>query len=150
MNVRNNPRFAIGEELKKSNPFSDGIAFVLDAYNRSDYPDLNKMELHVIGGIVSKHPELKKYTNHYDVEITAFTQCWSSTAGGFSEPGMFAGQAITTTLTTVMKVTLADTVFYGVFFGNQPAYLVDNANALFLKDLKNKQLKSKYEAGKVY
>ena len=81
-----------------------------------------------------------------------FPQTWPDTAGGFSEPGMVAGQAFTTQFTTVMRVYVHDTKeeYYGVFFGNRPAYIVSNANEFFFEDLRNQQLKSKHEAEKVY
>ena len=53
-------------------------------------------------------------------------------------------------ITTVMKVRLNDSIIYGVFFGKKPAYMVENADELFLKDLEDQTIKSKYEALKVY
>ena len=40
--------------------------------------------------------------------------------------------------------------FYGVFFGDEPAYIVHDPTDMFYEDLKNRNMKSKYEAEKVY
>lgn len=40
--------------------------------------------------------------------------------------------------------------YYGVFFDNKPAYLIDHAPEVFFKDLKEQRLRSKYEAKLVY
>ena len=118
------------------------------------YPDLEYLEAMLLGNLRNLHPEAFK-TNFWQPQVELvdmFPQTWPDTAGGFSEPGMVAGQAFTTEITTVMKVYVHDTKkeYYGVFFGNKPAYIVDLANEIFFEDLKNRQIKSKYEAGKVY
>lgn len=81
-----------------------------------------------------------------------FPQSWPNTGGGFAEPIMMYGQAFTTEITTVMKLRTYDTdeVYYAVFFGNKPAYIVNDADERFLTDLKNRDIKSKYEAQKAY
>ncbi len=63
---------------------------------------------------------------------------------------------MTTEYTIVMKLTiwtgnLQDTVdndFYGVFFNGELAYIVTNPKEQFFTDLKNHDMKSKYEASK--
>lgn len=118
------------------------------------YPDLEYFETILLGNLHNLHPEAFK-TSFWKPQVELvdmFPQTWSDTAGGFSEPGMVTGQAFTTEITTVMKVYVHDTKeeYYGVFFGNRPAYIVDHANEMFFEDLKNHRIKSKYEAGKVY
>lgn len=118
------------------------------------YPDLEYLEAILFGNLRNLHPEAFK-TSFWQPQaelIDMFPQTWPDTAGGFSGPGMVAGQAFTTQFTTVMRVYVHDTQeeYYGVFFDNKPAYIVDNANETFFKDLRNRQLKSKYEAEKVY
>ena len=118
------------------------------------YPDLEYFEAILLGNLHDLHPEAFK-TSFWrpQAELVAmFPQTWSNTAGGFSRPGIMAGQAFTTEITTVMKVYAHDTKeeYYGIFFDNKPAYIVDNANDTFFKDLKEQQLKSKYEAEMVY
>lgn len=118
------------------------------------YPDLEYFESLFLGNLRHQHPEA--FSNSFwqlQLELVdMFPQTWPDTACGFSEPGMVVGHAFTTEITTVMKVYVHDTKeeYYGVFFGNRPAYIVDNANDIFFTDLKNRILKSKYDAKKVY
>ena len=92
-----------------------------------------------------KYPRFKMWT---------FSQTWGSTATGFDRSGMLSGQAFTDEYTTVVEaigyyksstsvnVTVADTKFYFVFFGNKFAYMIVNPNEEFFKDLKNMDMKS--------
>ncbi len=118
------------------------------------YPDLEYLEAILLGNLRNLHPEAfqKSFWRLQAELVDMFSQTWPNTAGGFSGPGMMAGQAFTTEITTVMKIHVYDTKeeYYGVFFGNKPAYIVDHANETFFEDLKNRQMKSKYEAKKVY
>ena len=118
------------------------------------YPDLEYFERIMLENVLERHPKaFKKGICPPQVELVAmFPQTWGDTAGGFSEPGMVAGQAFTTQITTVMKAHIFDTEedYYGVFFDNRPAYLIDHAPEVFFKDLKEQRLRSKYEAKKVY
>ncbi len=120
----------------------------------SKYPDLEYLETMLLGNLRNFHPEAfqKSFWQPQAELVNMFPQTWPDTAGGFSEPGMVAGQAFTTEITTVMKVYVHDTEeeYYGVFFGSKPAYIVDNANEAFFEDLRNQQLKSKYEAERAY
>lgn len=118
------------------------------------YPDLEYFEALLLGNLRNLHPEAfqKSFWQPQAELVDMFPQTWPDTAGGFSEPGMVAGQAFTTQITTIMRVYVHDTEeeYYGVFFGSKPAYIVDHANETFFEDLKNRRIKSKYEAGKVY
>lgn len=118
------------------------------------YPDLEYLETMLLGNLRNLHPEAFT-TSFWQPQaelVDMFPQVWPNTAGGFSEPGMVSGQAFTTEITTVMKVYVHDTEeeYYGVFFDDKPAYIVDNANETFFEDLKNRNLKSRYDAQKVY
>jgi len=88
---------------------------------------------------------MQKAQNKYIMEYYAFLQTWSSTALGFDCP--FAGSAITTAMTTVIKTQ--DERWY-VFFGDEIAYCLENPTEQFFEDLKNFNLKSCTEAVKVY
>lgn len=118
------------------------------------YPDLEYFERILLGDILKRRPEaFKKGIIPPQVELVAmFPQAWPNTAGGFSRPGIIAGQAFITQITTVMEVHISDTGedCYGVFFDNAPAYFVDHAPEVFFKDLRAQSLKSVYEAKKAY
>ena len=127
-----------------------GLMPVID----SKYPDLEYFEALLLGNLRNLHPDAFE-TSFWRPQaelVDMFPQTWPNTAGGFSEPGIVAGQAFTTEITAVMKVYVHDAQeeYYGVFFGNKPAYLVDNVNNTFLKDLKDHNLKSKCDAQEVY
>lgn len=122
------------------------------------YPDLKYLEAILLGNLYKLHPEAFK-TNLWQSQgqpqvelVSMFPQTWPDTAGGFSRPGTVAGQAFITQITTVMEAHTFDTGedFYGVFFDNAPAYLIDHAPEAFFKDLKAQCLKSVYEAKKAY
>ncbi|MCR5206294.1 MAG: hypothetical protein K6E47_14795 [Lachnospiraceae bacterium] len=122
----------------------------------SKYPDFNLFENILLANILKNHPEFEKKIYMREVSVNMFPQTWGSTAGGFSEPGMFAGQMITTEYTTVMEMTvfigkkMVPHKFFGVFFGKKPAYLVTDPTDTFFEDLKNKRMKSKYESRQCY
>lgn len=116
-----------------------------------EYPDLEYLQNIFLANIYHNFP--KEYsTYHTDILLDSmFPQTWANTAGGFSAPGVVSGQAFTTQITTVFHyISPTDKEFYGVFFNNTPAYIVDNPNETFIKDLKNKNMKSKYEAEQIY
>lgn len=126
---------------------------------RAKYPNLEYLEKQFLGNIIKEHPEFIGRIQHYDVTAEMFAQNWPSTAGGFCEPGMLAGQMITTEYTTVMTAqifyldedkTQHEYIMYAVFFGNKGAYMVNDPPEVFFEDLKMRQMKSRYEAGKVY
>lgn len=125
---------------------------------RTDYfhPDLEQFEKIMYGNIANTHPELLGNVVGKKVTIHMFPQTWASTAGGFEAPGMVAGAAMTTDETTVMIVTvyyrngqkIDEKPFYGVFFGNDPAYMVEDPKKEFFDDLSRRDMKSKYIAEK--
>ena len=82
----------------------------------------------------------------YDFEAYVFPQVWPSTAGGFSEPGTFAGQAMTKEYTTVMFCG----TFAMVAFGDVPAYMVNKPTKEFILDFNARNMKSKYESEAAY
>ncbi len=120
------------------------------------YPDLEYLEAVLMGNIMHNHPEARGNVYMRDTSVDMFPQTWPNTAGGFDEPGKMSGQAFTTEYTTVIKISLFlgtemnNRVFYGIFFGNKPAYLIENPPEIFFEDLKSRQMKTKYEAEKVY
>ena len=117
------------------------------------YPDIEYLERVFRAALRKEHPEIFEISAVSNIELeAAFSQIWPNTACGFSEPGMVSGQAFTTEITTVLKVETYPNceTYYGVFFGNKPAYMVEQANDVFLEDLKNHNFKSVYEAKKVY
>lgn len=118
------------------------------------YPDLEYMEAVLLGNIQKLHPSAfqKSFWAPQAELVAMFPQTWPNTACGFSEPGMIAGAAFTTEITTVFRVYVHDEKeeYYGVFFGNRPAYIIEHANDTFLTDLKNHRLKSRYDAKEIY
>lgn len=121
---------------------------------KGKYPDLEYFEALFLGNIRRDHPEMFKNSFWMPtVELVdMFPQSWPNTGGGFAEPNMMYGQAFVTEITTVMKLRTYDTdeVYYAVFFGNKPAYIVSDADEKFLTDLKNHEIKSKYDAQEAY
>lgn len=75
--------------------------------------------------------------------VHVFPQTWGSTALGFEGIGC---SAMTTAYTTVIQVD--NTELYGVFFGEEFAYLVDNPLPVFFEDLKNRNMAPVYESNK--
>ena len=121
---------------------------------KGKYPDLEYMEAVLLGIMQKLYPDAfqKNFWAPQTELVAMFPQTWSNTAGGFSEPGMVAGDAFTTEITTVFKVYVHDVKeeYYGVFFGNRPAYIVEHANDTFFADLKAHRLKSRYDAKESY
>lgn len=121
---------------------------------KDKYPDLEYFEALLLGNLHHLHPEV--FTESFwqpQVELFAmFPQTWPNTAGGFSEPGMMSGQAFTTQIVTIMRVFAHDMEkeYYGVFFDNEPAYIVDNANDMFYSDIRERRIKSVHDAREMY
>lgn len=118
------------------------------------YPDLNRMEMIVLLNLKELYPDkFESIETMPRVRLyAAFPQNWPNTAGGFSEPGMMTGQSFTTQITSVFVADFPDNgeKEYFVFFDEKPAYRVYQASDVFLEDLKNLKLKSRYEARSVY
>ena len=119
------------------------------------YPDIPFLEKILAGNVFAANPKLRDELIYVGYEAEMFQQVWSSTAGGFEKPGMIAGCAMTTQYTTVLTMTLTtkrmqSVKFYGVFFDNEPAYIVKNATDVFFEDLKKHRMKSQYEAKRFY
>jgi len=71
---------------------------------------------------------ISRRPNAYDIEVYSFPQSWGSTALGFGGVG---GQAITTAQTTVVISSPGA----AVYFGRRLAYVIQNVNVRFGKDL---------------
>ncbi len=148
----------------------DGKIVIIDEHNniteidskkliikRTDkYPDIEYLEKVIVSNIFNKYGYILDDLRMYSVDVEMFNQTWGSTACGWEEPGMIAGQAFTSEYTTVIKVDISlkkssnSMVFYGVCFGNKVAYLVNNANERFLDDLAKHRIASISEAHKIY
>ena len=152
---------------------SEGQLLLIDDCGKCAYVDTKKYK---VGPFIEQYyPNLEFLENVFvasvknkfgtDIDIAGvelvamFPQTWPNTAGGFSEPGMAAGDAMTTEYTTVMNARIYQKERKGkdpyeevfvVFFGDRPAYLVENANSIFYNDLNARRMKSLYEAMKVY
>ena len=83
-----------------------------------------------------------------DFDVHVFPQIWPNTGGGFATPGYCYGQSFIKQYTTVFISTTQNVAM--VFFGNRPAYIIQNPNQKFVDDFNRKQMKSKYEALKHY
>lgn len=92
---------------------------------------------------------LKGKIDHLDFEVICFKQTWGNTSCGFDEPiGGFSGQAMTDEYTTVVIEHRTDT--YVIFFGEKPAYKVNDPNEKFFKDLTARSLASVSHAKTLY
>ena len=87
-----------------------------------------------------------------EFDIITFPQIWGSTCGGnditASDEPVIAGRAMTKEYTTVVHELNSDLFF--IFFGNNPCYLVENANEKFLSDLKDRTIAAHSVAKKRY
>lgn len=94
----------------------------------------------------------KKFSLNPDLVAEVFLQTWGSTCLGFDEDdegnAMWGGQALTDAYTTVFRERITDT--YYVFFDSRICYKVNNPPEVFIKDLKDRKLKSLSEAKKYY
>ena len=86
----------------------------------------------------------KKYK---DLNLTAdvFIQTWASTALGF---GGIGGQALCEAYTTVFGDVIKNV--YVIFFGEKPAYIVENPTEKFFTDLKRRKMASVNESKNIY
>lgn len=91
-------------------------------------------------------PKHEHFSPRPDFSVIVFPQTWGSTALGFD--GNFGGQTITRAYTTVIHESLTGT--YMVFFGDRPAYKVQDATDQFFTDLSERNLKSTSQAAMCY
>lgn len=111
------------------------------------FPNLELIEYKAALNFKKAHPFLTP-----DFNFITFPQTWGSTCGGnditaSGEP-ITAGCAITKEYTTVVHELTYDT--YYVFFGNNPCYMVENANDEFIRDLNDRNIASHSVAKELY
>lgn len=119
----------------------------------NEYPDLEYIEADFVSNVynirLGQHKDI--FTNNNVKFVEMFPQTWETTAGGFEEPNKLAVKKKTTTYTSVFRYTdKDDNEYYGVYFGNEFAYIIENVNEEFYKDLSGHCLKSVYDAGLFY
>ena len=113
-------------------------------YKRESLPDLKAIYDKVLSAIPLK--------TVYRISMETFMQTWPDTAGGFSEPGMMSGQAMTEGYVTIVTVDLykdiakKDKTMYITFFGNEGAYVTTDPKPAFFEDIKNHHMQDKYDA----
>ena len=159
-----NVRDLTEDELQQFFIGQDGMLVVLDKtgqaktcdrnviVQRTDgiCPDIEFMKNDFVAQVKRLRPELFRESVGYEVVFETFSQVWASTAGGFEEPGMMAGSAMTRQYTTIftlqflMPPTVDEKVVYGVYFGDRPAYLVEDPTDEFFADWKNHSMFSQY------
>lgn len=92
---------------------------------------------------------LKGKIDYLDFEVMCFKQTWGNTSCGFDEPvGSLSGQAMTDEYTTVVIEHKTDT--YVIFFGERPAYKVNDPSDKFVEDLNSRELASVSRAKTLY
>ena len=121
------------------------------------YPNLDLIEYKFKQKIYTLFPDILIGDYYHVVKANVFPQTWGSTALGF--PGC-GGSAMTTAYTTVMNArflprlssaTNGEPEFWGVYFGNKYAYMIDGEPTNeFFADLKNHNMASVQEAGKYH
>ena len=128
---------------------------------KANYPNLELMEYQSFIAIKDNEELRKKFQDakvkqgkftRLDFVAEAFIQMWGSTNTAFDicpdgSPAI-GGCAMTEAYTVVMHERTTDVYF--VFVDNKLCYYVENANQVFLTDLKEHNIKSLFEAKKVY
>lgn len=124
------------------------------------YPNLELIEYKCKEAALTLHKDTLKDACYLICKVDVFQQTWANTATGFDIDCCFSGQAFTKEYTTVVEVKwhkkngkqyeAVEDVIYGVYFGNNIAYMFINPNDNFFEDLKNRDMKSQREAGKRY
>ena len=122
-----------------------------------EYPNLDLIEYKFRQRIHTLFPDIIMGDYYYPVvKANVFPQTWGSTALGF--PGC-GGSAMTTAYTTVMNArflpklssaTNGEREFWGVYFGNEYAYMIEEPTEEFFEDLKNHNRASVMEAGRYH
>ena len=121
-----------------------------------EYPNFELIEFKCVETAYKCHKEILKNARFLKTRMDSFLQTWGSTALGFDAEGCCAGQAFTDAYTTVVElswcVNFDDSKdrIYGVFFGNEIAYMFINPNEQFFEDLKNRNMRSQKDAMKEY
>lgn len=127
------------------------------------YPNLELIQYKFIQYASKEYGNIFYNMHGHKFIVDVFMQTWSSTATGFNLDGCICGQAFTDEYTTVIKVRPMvieleakndfkdkENTIYGVFFGNDLAYLLLNPNEKFYDDLRNRNILSQKEAIKSY
>lgn len=119
---------------------------------RKGYPNLELIEYKCKTNAYDLHDEILKDSVYNTFKIDTFMQTWANTSTGFDMEGYCSGQAFTEEYTTVCemswnnrinnKLIVSKDKIYGVFFGNNLAYMLINPNDVFFYDLKNRNMKS--------
>lgn len=127
------------------------------------YPNLELIEYKFKQFVFSEGADILKNACFLKFRADTFMQTWADTATGFNLKRGFAGQAFTDEYTTVMEMRWcvyeeddkrkwhdSKDVIYGVFFGNELAYLFINPKEQFFEDLKNRRMLAQREAMETY
>lgn len=102
-------------------------------------------------------PRELKNAQYPSFKLDAFLQTWPNTATGFDSENVVSGQAFTDEYTTVVEMHWhyldvnkqwidSNDCIYGVFFGDEIAYIIINPSDEFFEDLKNRQMESQRRA----
>lgn len=122
------------------------------------FPTLDTMYDVMCDNILEHFPEYQNASLSVDNvnQTDMFSQTWDDTKGGFSKPGESGDKVKTKDCITIFTATVDEgdginsNIFYGVFFGNKPAYLVYQPSGQFFADLKNRHLRTVYKAQQLY
>lgn len=128
------------------------------------YPNLELIEYKFKEFIASQEIDILKNSCFLKFRTDTFMQTWADTSTGFNIKSGFAGQAFTDEYTTVIEMKWCtfesddrkkwhsneDDSIYGVFFGNELAYVFLNPNERFFEDLKNRRMLAQREAMETY
>lgn len=131
---------------------------------KTNYPNLELLEYKTMLLIEQDEKVKEKLQNYWkdkpfktkklnpDLVVEVFLQTWSDTCLGFDVDdegnAMWGGQAFTDAYTTVFKERYTDT--YYVFFDSRICYKVEDANEVFLEDLRHHHLKPLSDAKRYY
>lgn len=128
---------------------------------KANYPNLELMEYQSFIVIKNSEELLKKFEDakakqgrftRVDFTAEVFIQMWGNTNTAFDVcpdgSPTIGGCAMTEAYTVVMHERTTDVYF--VFVDNKLCYYVENANQVFLTDLKEHNIKSLSEAKKAY
>ena len=102
-------------------------ALIMHEIFHDDLPDFDKI-----------NQTYKRETDKQCTEYSVFTQLFSDSAGIFSEQENHPENSIV----EHWIVVVGDGRTYGVFSGNQIAYIVDDPNEKFFEDVKKKQMRT--------